>query len=717
MNKRIIGVIIALVLVLGGGIAYKFSKEKSPEDKKADITYSTDTTLTGDSEVPVDALYRIENGATLTVDGNYSVNGTLDCANGALNVTVNGDLLVDGTLRCVRSEEIEESDLGEGLRIVVNGEIEFTENSVVSTNGHVQLVTDANELADNIDELDNIYENVETIIGVEDIFVVGPFIDIPLAEGQGAMLKPSEPQNPIAKTLVNTAYAQDPATDVDGNIVKDTVRIGGKWVIGDPRKVAPKRIQVPVPPKKIKKIIINWSFGPTGTVAISNLTLYGPDGRPGTDDTGSCTVKGDAGNNAYRLNVSAGNITINNFDLFLGYGGAGGFAETSKDCEHGRATGGKGGKPGNLKMIAQNKFEIKGAFTINPGHGGAGGQAVAHGKNGADGCPAEDGGKATATGGEGGENKKGLRILGTVAGTDNVTIKALIGGNGGDADANGGTGGNGNACGCDGGAGGDATATGGKGGTATSRTVESKGGDGGGVTAIPGIGGNGGMCDHTGPGGDGAKGGDAKAKVGKPGTGRTSNGDEGTNWGDEGGNGGNGGDGCVEGKGAKGGSGNPDGEDGKDGENLCITITKEEDSQIDIPDDEVSVPNGLDDEVEVEIVPLSLVSVEPLIVNFTYDHAKPKCPLQLPPIHISGPPDMQWDVMPEGGDFPIWLQPIGPDQGNGPGQINLAFPCQLDNYNNQQQHGGLHVNVQIPNDGFEDSFHVDINGNFTNFDN
>ena len=159
---------------------------------------------------------------------------------------------------------------------------------------------------------------------------------------------------------------------------------------------------------KINKIIIAYNFG-GANMNISNFTLYGPDGKTGKDDTDGCNVKGGDGEDAFRLNITAPDITIGDFTLYLGYGGKGGFAETDQDCDHGQATGGAGGNPSNFKIIGTNSLKVVGAFTINPGQGGQGGQAIAHGKNGKDGCPGENGGEATATGGRGGNNKKGLK--------------------------------------------------------------------------------------------------------------------------------------------------------------------------------------------------------------------------------------------------------------------------------------------------------------------
>ena len=66
----------------------------------------------------------------------------------------------------------------------------------------------------------------------------------------------------------------------------------------------------------------------------------------------------------------------------LGNGGNGGTAETTKDCEHGRATGGDGGSGGNFKMVAGDKFDIIGSFDIYPGKAGDGGKAIADGRTG-----------------------------------------------------------------------------------------------------------------------------------------------------------------------------------------------------------------------------------------------------------------------------------------------------------------------------------------------
>lgn len=194
------------------------------------------------------------------------------------------------------------------------------------------------------------------------------------------------------------------------------------------------------------------------------------------------------------------------------------------------ATGGNGGKSGNMKARAGGGFDFSaGSLLINPGVGGSGGCAVATGIDGVVGCPGTPGFSAVATGGDGGENRKKMTVRGFDP-TDNISMGPLTGGIGGDATATGGKGGDGQdgPPGCDGGLGAPASATGGKGGNvsysysgpgAIAAPILT-GGDGGDSISDSGRGGHGGDWIPF-NGGSGANGGDSTAVGGLVGTGST----------------------------------------------------------------------------------------------------------------------------------------------------------------------------------------------------
>lgn len=676
-NRSIIWVLIVVVLVaLGAVLLWPKDKDSVNNAEDTATVYSTDKIFTGNHTIPTGKRVVLKDGATLTIDGNFILAGQLECEDGPLNLTVNGGLEVTGALYCDRGETVADGDLSHGINIVATKGAVFGDDSALVTNGHVQLVDDAANLATTQEAIDELFADAAADSGAEEEgFRMGPFIPVESLDDityvpadadstTGQILLPQENKvtflEKVRGTMISEAQAKVQATDATGAAVPDTVKIGGKWVVGNPNAAPPKNLKIPTPPKNIKKIILNFNFGKNNSMTLANWTLTGPDGLIGATVTGSCDVTGGPGNDAMRLNAKAANITINNFTLNLGNGGEGGLGETSKDCDPGNAKGGEGGKAGNFKMIASNNFQITGAFNVTPGKGGIGGKAIAHGKTGELGCPGTKGGDAISRGGVGGDNKKGLKIIGTVAGTSNINIGKLVGGKGGSATSNGGIGGAGNACDCDGGLGGNTQTTGGNGGDAISKKFTSIGGDAGDTSDNPGIGGNGFDCDATGPGGDGGVGGNVQtAEQGKPGTGSTSNGQSGTSLNATGGDGGNGGDGCNEGAGGAGGKGNPDGEKGDDGVNLCLDVNTNtgvsltnttalmigfdtelvefdctqgttdtiiERINLDVPDghswevDESTVPPGLQinppsGTFETELVQMSLQCTDPIVVN------------------------------------------------------------------------------------------------------
>lgn len=545
--KKILSIIFALIIL---GVLVWYGKFNRPE------IISADTVVKGDYSIEKGKKVAIGSGATLTVEGNLNLSGELACQSGSVvKLIVLGSATVEGDIKCEGQNS--------GISLVVSKDLNFGSKSELVSDGNIQVVESADLLAVTPEQVQKLYEEAGKDSGTGQRF--GPFISKDEAsalntnQSQAAVLTKIQPGRSVALAkLLGIAKAQ---------ATSHTVVIGGK-------------ITIPTPPAGVKRIVV-FNFPTAIGMELKNFELSGPDGRSGADDKGnSCVAKGKDGEDAFRFLAYAGNLTVNNFTLRLGSGGQGGGAETTKDCDPGVATGGTGGKSGNFKMIAGNEFKITGAFVIEPGKGGAGGNAIAHGR---DGDPSQKGGDATATGGKGADNKKHLGIAGTVAGTDNVRIGSVTGGSGGNGTANPGQGGDGIGCNSKGGPGGQGTATGGQGGKASlslagsaGRTPGAKdiGSAGGNADSYGGQGGAGGDCGPAGPGGPGGNGGDATSKPGNGGTGTTGNGADGANKNETGGDGGNGGDGCPEGPGGKGGKGNPPGDDGQPGKNLCVPVTE-----------------------------------------------------------------------------------------------------------------------------------------------
>ena len=565
--KKIIYLIIAAAIV--GGAALVLTQIIPAPEKVSAI--DSNTTLEGNQEIAKGEKLLIKKDAIVTVNGDLAINGTLECDGGSLNLIVNGNLVVDKNLTCNIGQP------GTAIAIVVAGSAIFNESAAVTADGNVQIVDSVEKLVQDSDQLNKLFEAVESDSGSK--IRIGPFV---MGNGADSSLPELQARNTSRKiyssaglamiTPVAKAQAPEPCVDNAGKIVPNCVRIGGRWIIGT-GETPPSGLGVSTPPKGVKKIILNFDFGPASDFRIEDFALSGPNGRHGENDISkSCNAKGGNGEDAFRVRITAGNVTIDDFELWLGDGGRGGNAETIKNCDPGNATGGNGGKPGNLKIEAANSLNIVGAFIIHPGYGGNGGRAAAYGRDGINACPGQNGGDAKSTGGNGADNKKDLRALGSITGIKNVSVSSTRGGDGGEAIANPGKGGGGTTCGCAGGNGGKGTAIGGKGGNANlvvlGAAVETTGGNGGDADSHGGNGGSGGMCNAEGPGGNGGSGGNAISTKGAKGTGKAP-GEDGVILDETGGNGGIGGDGCPEGQGGKGGKGNPNGNNGGPGKNLC----------------------------------------------------------------------------------------------------------------------------------------------------
>ena len=485
MKKNIhIVITVILIIIILAGLFWYFKLRNVFE-------FNSDVNIQGDYTVDKDERLVLKNGAVLEVEGDLIVKGEIACEAGPLNLVVGGIVTIENKLECNRGSELAGDDLGLGISVVFGSGFETAEDSKIITNGHLQIVNDIEKLAVTKKALEDLYEEAGKDSGSGNR--LGPFV--PLPQDQAVI---SEELNPfnflIGKNLASIASffkikeARAFMLPIRGNITINT------------------------PPKGISLIILFQSSNIEGFL-FEDLNFTGPNGNDG-DDAFGCYAEGEDGQDAMRLLAYAPKIVIDNVTLNLASGGNGGTATTPMDgCQDAVAIGGDGGKSGEFKFIASNEFIINNSFVIYPGKSGDAGDAFAYGKNGA---LNEPGGTANASGGNSASNKKAIRSIGTIAGTENIQIGSVIGGDGGSAWALGGHGGDGDPCPKNGQPGGYAKAIAGQGaealiyltGTGASRTagaVDVNGKDGS-VDAVAGSGGNGAE------GGKGGKGGKASVE-------------------------------------------------------------------------------------------------------------------------------------------------------------------------------------------------------------
>lgn len=546
MNKKIwIGV--GVVVLVGIAFYLLHGGDKS--------IYTSDTTIRGNYSIAHDKHIVLKNNARLSVDGDMTVDGTLSCDSGSLSFVVLGKLTVNGRLQCVLEANSNSTPANMALRITAK-HIEFSKESEVAANGHVIIVSDANDALESEQSIERAFNETG-----EDT-------------GEGARIGPFTPSNPTRKITTSTGEAVEKA---DTEFI-----LRGKWHIGDGAQLAGD-LSAPTLANNIPFNLFYVNTGVRGALRMDNLTFSLPLGSNGSDDLGSsCKTKGAPGALGARFRAIAGHMSITNTSIHLASGGSGGNAETGSDCASAEAVGGDGGGAGNIKLTAATSIVVD-DLNIIPGKGGNGGNARAIARNGIDACPGSLGANATGVAGNGSDNRASLAVAGVVSSVNNIRVGRVDGGIGGRAFAQGGNGGNGNACGCAGGDGGNASAKAGDGGDTLVAlphgTAEAHGGDGGDTTARAGSGGSGGNCADTSgvgkveQGGTGGRGGKGNASAGKGGMGTTAKGDNGRTVDRRGGVGGSGGDACVAGQGGTGGIGFPVGDNGRAGIALCVSTT------------------------------------------------------------------------------------------------------------------------------------------------
>jgi hypothetical protein len=282
-----------------------------------------------------------------------------------------------------------------------------------------------------------------------------------------------------------------------------------------------------------------WSAECRGNLSVTgDLSITGQgggNGGAGIDLTsGDADAHGGAGASGGVLRVFAtrnlrfdgGSKTV----LTSGRGGDGGEARATANNPGGKATAiaGAGAEPGLIELRAGGDIDINAPIELNIGQAGDGGDATALAADGRGGavCPPQDGGKAEARGGAGGNTPRSTLVGRNVAGSERVRVTGAAAGHGGSARGVGGNGGaGGDGC-IDGAPGGSQTVIGGKGGDALLKdqggNFVAAGGRGGDATFEDGNGGHGfDGCSLTPPqkGGKGGEAGKLSGDVGAGGMG------------------------------------------------------------------------------------------------------------------------------------------------------------------------------------------------------
>lgn len=504
--------------------------------------------------------FNVRLGETLTMadDGavratnDITIAGLVSCEGGSALFVAGGKITVSGTLLCLRdTKEAGAEDPGLGILLVAKDGIEFTDDAEVITNGHIGIVMDESRLLETKDEIARAFAEAGENRG-------GAARIGPMTEQGGARTTPS----PLSDGMVPEG----------ANFNAPSIILRGIWHMADETLV-----QIPnggqIPPPVDANGMLFFVDGGEHAVVLEHLQIFGANGRNGKDETAICNAEGGQAVSGGRIQINAGIVAIKDTVLVLGKGGKGGDAVTKTDCAPGVARGGNGGVPGNFKVVAKTAITID-ALRIIPGMGGAGGSAIAYGRNGETNCPGEDGGNAEAEGGHGGANFAKITAVGPIDGINRIMIDRAIAGRGGSAVARPGEGGKGATCECSGGRGGNGSAVGGKGGDAATAvpnvTGEAHGGDGGNSETRGGAGGAGGKCETLAAGGTGGGGGSADGSAGWGGSGTTAPGRDGLLLPRIGGSGGDGGNGCPAGQAGKGGRGAPNGKDGGEGRSTCV---------------------------------------------------------------------------------------------------------------------------------------------------
>ncbi|MBI2022017.1 hypothetical protein HYS93_04045 [Candidatus Daviesbacteria bacterium] len=424
-------------LILLGLIAFIVSFVIFSQFKSGNSNFKGDITISGDYVINKDKKVSLEDGAIVRVKGNARISGEVECQDGPIHMVIEGDLTVDNNLKCLSSKN-QKAKYPPGVILIVLGKLTLTKNAKIITPGSIQILNSEKDLAAKFDDITKIFDEINQDTG--DGVKIGPF---------GKNSKKSTFNNLNLPNLWAVYASQENEWEVDG----------GFDLTNEPNY-------------KPRARIVRIS-NKDGSIKFGKAAIKIPDGINGKDHSEDCyvdvtqkeTLDEKKGKDAMRTIIEADKVVIDEFDLYLGNGGNGGSAKTSGNCyPKAYAKAGDGGEPGNFKIVAKEDIRVINYFNIHPGQGGKGGDALSTAGNGPDGCPGKPGGYAESWGGNGGDNKDDLRVLGNILGLEKVRVDSMIGGDGGEASAVSGSGGNGTKCSCKGGRGGNVSVNPGKGG-------------------------------------------------------------------------------------------------------------------------------------------------------------------------------------------------------------------------------------------------------------
>ena len=600
-------------------IWFKLSALKPITMVTSNKTYSSGLTIAAEEAL---VISNASNPASTTLDvqGDFACRGNLDIWDvpSAFQINVTGKVDLACAIRFARDSALNK------VTIVAGGGINVLAGFHAPASGHLILTDDA------------------TLIMSPDTYVTDSNTD----DGVTPSIIPSTDSTPAA-TDIATRAVETPKTTA---ACTTTHKLAGTFAPPPGSGALPQGASDGTP------IVLAAWF--KCNVQVDKIKVTPPkwdDPVPADDSSGS----GSAGRKGLTLNLkSQGKITFTgDSTMTLMDGGRG--QDKTRTGNPAIATAGNGGASGDLKIAAAGGFDFSaGTLTIVPGRGGDGGNAIATGTAGQDGCPGQAGGAATATGGAGAESKKTLKARGFDP-TGKVFVSDIKGGHGGNAEAYGGAAGNGTPGKCNGGAGGSATAQAGKGGDASFKysgtgavgVTATLGGNGGNAISQSGQGGNGGnMANKCDVGGNGGAGGTSTARGGSPGNGSA----KGT-------------DGAASasiGKGNGGQCGNylsSNGTGGNWSEFIAGTLRNNGQFSAGTRDCSCTVP-----------VPEPKISLGPTEVIFTHFFGVSACPTPLGSLTISnsGTGSFAWQL----STLPAWLS-ASKTSGSAGDTINLFFTC------------------------------------------
>lgn len=206
---KIILISLAILIAAYLGYANFFKQTKTPE-----------IVIKGDYVVAKDKSEVLKDGTKLVIEGNANISGKLECQNGPIYIEVSGNLTIDGVIKCQRSdEEIKAGKLGMGMVFVVSGSATLSKESVLITNGNLQFVDSEANIAKTQEDIEKIFNEVESDS------VVTTF------------------------NLVKPVYANPPRFVSQGTIV-----------VGKPDEKMPEDLRIPKPPRGTQHIIINYNL-------------------------------------------------------------------------------------------------------------------------------------------------------------------------------------------------------------------------------------------------------------------------------------------------------------------------------------------------------------------------------------------------------------------------------------------------------------------------